>query len=134
MRHALRLADYLQHMQQAASDAIAHVGRMDKKEFIQDRRTQQAVVFNLVVLGEAAGNVLSDHAAFAATHIEVPWRAMRATRNRVAHGYFDINVDVIWETVQTALPQLLAILPSVMQAAVQGAEQGKPSQGPTAAS
>ncbi|RYF82657.1 MAG: DUF86 domain-containing protein [Comamonadaceae bacterium] len=134
MKHALRLADYLQHMQQAASDAIGYVEHMDRAAFIQDRRTQQAVVFNLVVLGEAAGNVLSDHAAFAAKHVEVPWRAMRTTRSRVAHGYFDINVDVIWETVQAALPQLLAVLPPVVEAAAQEVAQGKPLQGPTAAS
>lgn len=84
MKHALRLTDYLEHMQQAASTAISYVQTMAKAEFLQDRRTQQAVVFNLIVLGEAASNVLSGHAAFAAAHAEVPWRVIRATRNRVA--------------------------------------------------
>ena len=37
----------------------------------------------------------------------VPWRGMRGMRNRITHDYFDINLDVVWETVQTALPQLL---------------------------
>lgn len=37
----------------------------------------------------------------------VPWRSMRGMRNRIAHGYFDINLDVVWDTVQTALPDLL---------------------------
>lgn len=44
-------------------------------------------------------------------HPEVPWRAMRGMRNRIAHGYFDINLEVVWETVQTALPELLRKLP-----------------------
>lgn len=34
-------------------------------------------------------------------------------RNRIAHGYFDINLDVVWETVQTALPELLERLPAI---------------------
>lgn len=38
---------------------------------------------------------------------------MRGMRNRVAHGYFDINFEIVWETVQTALPQLLLVLPDV---------------------
>lgn len=38
---------------------------------------------------------------------------MRGMRNRIAHGYFDINLDVVWDTVQTALPDLLGQLPAV---------------------
>lgn len=133
MKHALRLTDYLEHMQQAASTAISYVQTMAKADFLQDRRTQQAVVFNLIVLGEAASNVLSGHAAFAAAHAEVPWRVIRATRNHVAHGYFDLNIDVIWETVQTALPQLLAILPPVIEAAAQQAATSDSPPGPPAA-
>ena len=38
-------------------------------------------------------------------------------RNRIAHGYFDINLDVVWETVRTALPELLKRLPAIRQAA-----------------
>jgi len=126
MKSTLRLADYLEHMQQAAADAIGFVENMDKTTFIGDRRTQQAVVFNLVILGEAAGNVLAGHAAFAERHAEVPWRSIRATRNRMAHGYFDINFDVIWDTVQTGLPQLQSLLPAVVEAAKRDAAQGGP--------
>ena len=53
---------------------------------------------------------MEDCAGFAHAHAEIPWRAMRGMRNRIAHGYFDINLDVVWDTVQTALPQLLAQL------------------------
>ena len=49
-------------------------------------------------------------------HAHIPWRAMKGMRNRIAHGYFEINLDVVWETVQTALPalkvQLAALAPS----------------------
>jgi uncharacterized protein with HEPN domain len=40
---------------------------------------------------------------------------MKGMRNRIAHGYFDINLDVVWETVQTALPQLLEQLPAIRE-------------------
>ncbi|WP_431978594.1 HepT-like ribonuclease domain-containing protein [Pseudomonas fungipugnans] len=46
---------------------------------------------------------------FATLHAQVPWRAMR---NRIAHGYFDINLEVVWDTVQAALPELLKVLPA----------------------
>ena len=54
--------------------------------------------------GEAATKVMDSYATFTQAHPEVPWRSMRGMRNRIAHGYFDINLDVVWETVQTALP------------------------------
>ena len=81
----------------------------------QDRRTQQAVVMSLIVPGEAATKVMDQHSAFAAEHSHIPWRSMRGMRNRIAHGYFEINLEVVWDTVQTALPVLktpLDALPS----------------------
>ena len=126
MKHTLRLADYIDHMQQAAVQAIGFVESMDKAAFLDDPRTQSAVVYKLLVLGEAAGNVLSHDAAFAAEHVDVPWRTIRATRNRVAHGYFNINLDVVWDTVQTAIPQLLTLLPAVLDAAKRHVAEGDP--------
>lgn len=108
-----RLADYLDHMQQAATDACAFVEGMGKADFMEDKRTQQAIIMSLIIIGEAATKVMDSHATFTQAHPEVPWRSMRGMRNRIAHGYFDINLDVVWETVQTALPALLSELPAV---------------------
>ena len=112
---ASRLPDYLDHMRQAVADAQSFTEGMAQADFLQDKRTQQAVVMSLIVLGEAATKVMDQHPAFAELHNHIPWRSMRGMRNRIAHGYFDINLDVVWDTVQTALPELksqLAALPS----------------------
>jgi uncharacterized protein with HEPN domain len=106
-----RLADYLDHMHQAATDARGFVDGLGKHQFLEDKRTQQAVIMSLIIIGEAATKVMDGYAEFARAHPEVPWRGMRGMRNRIAHGYFDINLDVVWETVQTALPRLLEQLP-----------------------
>ena len=108
-----RLADYVDHLQQAALDACAFVDGMGKDRFLADKRTQQAVIMSLVIIGEAATKVMDGHSDFALAHGQIPWRSMRGMRNRIAHGYFDINLDVVWETVQTALPELLQQLPAV---------------------
>ncbi len=110
-----RLPDYLEHMQQAATDACCFVEGLEKDEFFEDKRTQQAVIMSLIIIGEAATKVMDSYAKFAQVHPEVPWRSIRGMRNRIAHGYFDINLDVVWETVQTALPELLRQLPAVRQ-------------------
>ena len=100
-----RLAGYLDHMQQAAADACAFVQGMTQGEFLGDKRTQQAVIMSLIIVGEAATKAMDGYPAFVQAHADVPWRSMRGMRNRIAHGYFDINLEVVWETVQTALPQ-----------------------------
>lgn len=102
-----RLADYLDHMRQAAADATGFVDGMTREDFRQDKRTQQAVVMSLVILGEAATKLMDRHAAFCEAAPQIPWRNMRGMRNRIAHGYFEIDLDVVWDTVQQALPDVL---------------------------
>lgn len=108
-----RLPDYLVHIQQAAMDACTFVEGLEKADFIDDKRTQQAVIMSLIIMGEAATKVMDGYPEFIQAHPEVPWRSMRGMRNRIAHGYFDINLDVVWETVQTALPELLKQLSAI---------------------
>lgn len=110
-----RLPDYLNHMRQAIADAQSFTDAMTQADFMQDKRTQQAVVMSLIVLGETATKVMDQYPTFAAQHSQVPWRSMRGMRNRIAHAYFDINLEVVWDTVETALPALksqLDALPS----------------------
>jgi uncharacterized protein with HEPN domain len=75
-----RLPDYLNHMRQAIADAQSFTEGMDK------------------------------YREFASQHAEITWRNMRGMRNRIAHGYFDIDLDVVWDTLHSALPALQAQL------------------------
>jgi uncharacterized protein with HEPN domain len=120
-----RLSDYLDHIQQAATDACSFIEGLTKADFFEDKRTQQAVIMSLIIVGEAATHVMDSHSEFIQSHTEIPWRSMRGMRNRIAHGYFDINLDVVWDTVQTALPELLCQLSVI--ARVAGNEDDKNS-------
>ena len=108
-----RLPDYLDHMRQAIADAQSFTEGMAQPDFEHDKRTQQAVVMSLIVLGEAATKVMDQHPEFADQHPEIPWRSMRGMRNRIAHGYFEIDLTVVWDTLQTALPALKAQLDAI---------------------
>ena len=110
-----RLPDYLDHMLEAAQQACSYIEGLCIKDFLADKRTQQAVILNLVIIGEAATKLLKDYGQFLERHPEVPWRSMKGMRNRIAHGYFDIDLDVVWATVRTALPQLLERLPAIRE-------------------
>ena len=106
-----RLGDYLDHMRQASSDAIVFVEGLSKSEFFEDKRTQQAVIMSLIIMGEASTKIMDQYPDYTGGQPQVPWRSMRGMRNRIAHGYFEINLEVVWDTVQHSLPALLNQLP-----------------------
>ena len=112
-----RLSDYLDHMQQAATDACDFVAGMSKEEFLADKKTQRAVIMGLIIIGEAVTKLMDGYPRFVEVHSTVPWRSIRGKRNRMAHGYFEINLDVVWDTIQTALPALLPQLSVVKREA-----------------
>lgn len=79
---------------------------MSKEDFLKDRKTQQAVIYNIFIIGEAATQIINGFSDFAEAHPNIPWREMRGIRNRMAHGYHELNLDIIWETVTGHLHEL----------------------------
>jgi uncharacterized protein with HEPN domain len=102
----LRLPDYLTHIVEAIDRIHRYAGAVTELEFLEDEKTQDAVARNFEVLGEAAHNVEKFHTAFAQQHAEVPWALMYTMRNRVAHGYFKVDYDLVWKTIHADLPEL----------------------------
>jgi uncharacterized protein with HEPN domain len=100
-------AELLTHMRDAATQAVTYVDGLEKEDFLADKRTQQAVILNLIILGEAATKLMDHHPDVIEARPEIEWRSMRGMRNRIAHGYYEINLDTVWETVSSALPELV---------------------------
>lgn len=96
----------LGHMLEAVQSVRGYTRGIRKEEFIRDRKTQQAVILNILIIGEAATQIEHEKPDFAIGHPEIPWKQMRGMRNRMVHGYFEINLDVVWETIRRALPKL----------------------------
>lgn len=103
---SLRVPDYLGHMLQAIERIRRYVGDEDRAGFLQDEKTQDAVIRNIEIIGEAARNVGRADPAFAAEHSEIPWPVIYAMRNRISHGYFAVDLDLVWQTVQMDLPSM----------------------------
>ena len=70
-----------------------------------------SLVKSVEILGEAASKVSE---GLRNDYPDFPWREMVTMRNRLVHGYFDINLDIVWQTVVTELPPLIAALESVL--------------------
>lgn len=99
-------------MLEAATLAQSYVEGLAKADFLGDKKTQQAVILNIMVIGEAATKLADEYPAFVLQFPQVKWKSMR---NRLAHGYFDINLDIVWETVKQALPVLASQLRKIQQ-------------------
>ena len=100
-------AAYLLDMWVAARDAVAFAEGMSYDEFVRDQRTQLSIVKSLEIVGEAAAS-LSDDTRNA--HPKIPWPDIVGMRNRLVHVYFDIDFRLVWDTVCSDLPVLIAQL------------------------
>lgn len=101
-----RTPDYLRHMLEAVQRIAAYLDGFDRAAFEADTRTQDAVIRNLEVIGEAARNVQGYDSAFVALHPEIPWALAYRTRNALSHGYAEIDLAIVWSTATRNLPEL----------------------------
>ena len=74
----------------------------DKDEFIRDEKTQSAVLMQLTVIGEISKKISEE----TKSKIDVPWKKIMGFRDKTVHAYFNLDIDVIWETIQTRIPEL----------------------------
>ena len=91
-------------MIESAEDALAFVQGHQRADLDQNRMLCLALTRAVEIVGEAAAQVS------AAGRVEmpgVPWQQVVGMRNRLVHAYFDINLDILWDTVELALPPLL---------------------------
>jgi len=101
----------IRHILDAAREAVRFVQRRLKTDLDTDRQLNLSLVRLLEVIGEAARGISTE---FRQAHSEVAWNKMIGMRDRLIHGYFDINLDVVWQTVTEDLPPLIAQLEKIV--------------------
>ena len=79
------------------------IGESDYDEFISDNKTSSAVILKLIVIGEATKNVPG---TIREKYPDVPWKSVTGLRDKIAHGYFGIDYEIIWEVIKSQLPKL----------------------------
>lgn len=94
---------------------LPHKNDIDEVGFLENEMVQDAVIRNIEIIGEAARNIGKHHPAFASEHPNVPWEDMYWMRNRVSHGYFSVDLGVIWNTIQRDIPELEQQAKDVLQ-------------------
>ena len=121
-----RLSDYLEHILQAIARIERYAGPIDEETFKRDEMVQDAVIRNLEVIGEASGNIMTRAPKFAAAHPELPLASAYQMRNAVAHGYYKVDLEIVWRTIAADLPGLRAAVQAAARecAAARGAASG----------
>ncbi|MFH1872284.1 MAG: HepT-like ribonuclease domain-containing protein [Pseudomonadota bacterium] len=100
------------HMIEAAEQALAFVHQRKRMDLESDPMLRLALTRAIEIVGEAAAQVSE---AGRAELSAIPWLQIVGMRNRLVHAYFDINLDILWDTVQIALPVLLAPLKAALR-------------------
>jgi uncharacterized protein with HEPN domain len=102
----LRLADYLAHIVDAILRIEQYTKNVDEAAFLSSTLIQDAVLRNIEIIGEASHSVEVRYSEFAKDHAHVPWGVAYATRNVIAHGYFKVDLLLVWKMIHIDLPPL----------------------------
>ena len=101
----------LRHMFDSAREAVEFATGKSRKNLDDDRQLSLAIIKSIEIIGEAASKVSE---ARKAEDDSIPWKDIVGMRNRLSHGYFDVNLDVVWQTVKTDLPNLIKALKKII--------------------
>lgn len=102
----------LRHMLDAAREAVSFAANNTRDSLNTHRKLELALIKCIEIVGEAASKVSIDYRENTS---QVPWTNIISMRNRLIHGYFDIDLDILWQTVVEDLPPLIAELEKIIE-------------------
>lgn len=102
----------LEDILDAANTALSFIEKVEYEQFVSDRMRRDAVVRNIEIMGEAV-NQLPDY--FLNQHNEVEWHKAIGMRNRLIHGYFDVDYRIVWNAAKNILPLFKSQIENLLQ-------------------
>jgi uncharacterized protein with HEPN domain len=115
-RDQQRLSDYLAHILEAIERIERYTDDMVEVTFLENQMAQDAVIRNLEIIGEASHNIDIHYPAFVSANPALPLAYAYQMRNAVAHGYFKVDMEIVWKTIQSDLPGLYQQVKSALAA------------------
>ena len=101
----------LRHMLDAAGEALSFVKGKTRTELDTNRMLVLSLVKEIEIIGEAASKVSAETKS---KNARIPWEDIIDMRNHLTHAYFDVDLDIVWDTVTKDLPPLVAELEKVV--------------------
>ncbi|HLC14908.1 MAG TPA: DUF86 domain-containing protein [Thermodesulfovibrionia bacterium] len=104
--------DFLAHIREAMKRTASYTEQMTYEEFLEDIKTQDAVIRNIEIIGEAIKN-LSE--ALRSRYTEIPWKNMAGMRDKLIHHYFGVNFSIVWKVAKEELPKIINHIEKIIE-------------------
>jgi uncharacterized protein with HEPN domain len=103
---------YLEDIMSSCEKIIAYTGNIEKADFDEDTLTQDAIIRNITIIGEAASKLTKD---FMDSNPEFPARDAITMRNKLVHDYSFVDSDILWDTITKDIPNLAKLTKKIIQ-------------------
>jgi uncharacterized protein with HEPN domain len=103
---------FLEDIQSSCSRIVGYTGDRSRDEVFVDEMRFDAILRNLHIIGEAVKNLPPD---WRQKHSDVPWRAIAGLRDFVAHAYFALDLDILWNAIREEIPRLLQRVQGILE-------------------
>ncbi len=100
------------HIFDACKEILEFTNNSSKIQFENNKILVYAVVHLIEIIGEAASSVTSE---LKQKYSKIPWKHIIGMRNRLIHGYFDIDLDIVWQTIKNDIPNLLREIENIIK-------------------
>ena len=101
---------YIEHILLSIAKIKEYTKNLSKDDFEQNEMIQDAVIRNIEIIGEAAKKVSSD---LKSSYLNIPWKEIAGMRDKLIHDYMGVDVEVVWKTLETDIPELEILLKEI---------------------
>ena len=103
---------YIEDMLEFGEKVLSYTDGLNEAAFLADSLTYEATLLNILLIGEAARHIPHD---VREAYLDIPWNAIIGTRNRVIHGYRQVDQAILWSIIQDAIPDLIPQLQKLLE-------------------
>ena len=107
--------EYLKHILDETNYLIKSSKDLEEEKFSRDETLQKAFVRNLEIIGEAVKNLPKE---FTQVNTQVDWKSIAGMRDRLIHGYFGIDYEIVWDVVKNEIPILKQQIQGILKTAI----------------